>query len=80
MKQVVFVQGITNTGQNTPRDYVGIKKLSTPLENRNLTTGAIFGSVIKRPQNISFLRSIFDSMEFKPERLRRRELGAKLGT
>ena len=51
------------------------KKLSTLLENRNLTTGAILGSVIKRPQNISFLRSIYDSMEFKPESLSRSELG-----
>ena len=55
------------------------KKLSTQLENRNLTTGAIFGPVIKRPKNISFLGSISDSMEFKPESLRRSE-GAKLGT
>ena len=80
MKQVVLVQGITNTGQNTPRYYVGIKKLSTLLENRNLTTGVIYGSMIKRPQNIRFLRSISDSMEFKPESLSRSELGAKLGT
>ena len=56
------------------------KKLSTLPENRSLTTGAIFGSVIKRPQNISFLKSISDSMEFKPESLSRSELGAKLGT
>ena len=69
MKQVALVQGITNTGQNTPRCYVGIKKPSTRVENRNLTTAAI-----------SFSRSISDSMEFKPESLSRSELGAKLGT
>ena len=65
----------------TPRDVIlAIKKLSTLLEKRNLTTGVIFGSVITRPQNISFLRSISDSMEFKPESLSRSELGAQLGT
>ena len=55
------------------------KKLSTLLENRNLTTGAIFALVIKRPPN-SFLRPILNSMEFKTEKLSRSELGAKLGT
>ena len=53
------------------------KKLSALLANRNLTTGVIFGSVIKRPQNISHLRSISDPIEFKPERFSRSELGAK---
>ena len=56
MKQIVFVQGITNTGKNTPRCYAGIKKLLTLLEDRNLKTEAIFGSVMKSPQNFSFLR------------------------
>ena len=55
------------------------RMLSTQLENRNLTTGAIFGSVIKRPQNVSVLRSISDSMEFKPESLSRSELRCKVG-
>ena len=53
------------------------KKLSSQLENRDLTAGVIFGSVIKRPKNISFLRSISASMEFKPESLSRSELGTK---
>ena len=75
MKQFVFVQGITNTGQNTRDAMLASKNLSTLLENRNLATGAISGSVIKRPQNISFLRSISDSVEFKPESLSGSELG-----
>ena len=65
----------------TPRDVIlASKKLSNLLENGSLTTGAIFGSVIKCPKNIGFLKSISDSMEFKPESLSRSELGAKLGT
>ena len=53
------------------------RKLSNLLENRDLT---IFGSVIKCPHNISFLRSISASMDFKPESLSRSELGTKMGT
>ena len=56
------------------------KKLSSLLENRDLTAGAIFGSVIKHPKNISFLRSISASMELKAESLSKSELGAKTGT
>ena len=51
--------------------YMASKKLSALLENRSLTTEAIFGSVIKRPKNISFLKSISDSVEFKPKSLSR---------
>ena len=65
----------------TPRDVMlASKKLSSLLENRDLAAGAIFDSVIKRPQNMSFLRSISASMEFKPESLSTSELGAKTGT
>ena len=56
------------------------KKLSSLLENRDTTAVVIFGSVIKRPQNISFLKSISASMEFKPESLSRSELGVETGT
>ena len=52
---------------------LGSKKLSTLLENRDLT-------VIKRPQNLSFLRSISDSLKFEPKSFSRSESGAKLGT
>ena len=81
MKQVVLLlyreSQILGT---TPRDVMlASKKLSTLLENRNLTTEAIFGPVIKRFKNITFLRSISDSVEFKPESLSRSELSAKLG-
>ena len=63
----------------TPRDVMlASKKLSSLLENRSAE--AIFGSVIKRPKNISFLRSISASMKFKPESLSRNELGANTGT
>ena len=42
----------------TPRDVMSAsKKLSSLLENRDLRAGANFGSVIKCPKNISFLRS-----------------------
>ena len=44
----------------TPRDViVASKKLSSLLENRDLTAGAISGLVIKCPQNISFLKVNF---------------------
>ena len=50
----------------TPRDVMlASKKLSGLLENRDQTVGTIFGSVIKRPKNISFSRSISASMAFK---------------
>ena len=65
----------------TPRDVMlALKKLSSPLENRDLTAGPIFGSVTIRPKNISFQRSISASIEFKPESLSRNELGEKTGT
>ena len=66
----------------TPRDVMlTSKKLSSLLEKRDLlTAGAIFGSVIELPKNISFLRSISTSVEFKPESLSRIELGEKTGT
>ena len=39
----------------TPRDVMlASKKLSSLLENRDLTAGSIFGSVTIRPKNISF--------------------------
>ena len=57
------------------------QKLSSLLEKRDLlTAGAIFGSVIELPKNISFVRSISASVEFKRESLSRSELGAKTGT
>ena len=47
-----------------PRDaMLTLKKLSTLFETRDLKAGAIFGSVAKHPQNISFLRSISHSMD-----------------
>ena len=76
----------------TPRDVMlASKKLSSLLENRDLTAGAIFDIVLQdvtaliwlsdqTPQNISFLRSISASMEFKAESLSKSELGAKTGT
>ena len=73
MNQVVLVQGIRDV-------MLALKKPSSLLENRYLTAGAILVSVIKRPQNISFLRSISASMEFKPESLSRSELGTKTET
>ena len=44
------------------------------------TTEDILGSVIKRPKNKSFFRSISDSIELRFEILRRRWPGANLGT
>ena len=65
----------------TPRDVMlASKNLSSLLENRDLTALGIFGWVIELPQNISFLRSISASVEFKPESLSRSELGAKTRT
>ena len=65
----------------TPLDVMlASRKRSSLLENRDLTAVAIFGSVIKDPQNISFLRSISASMEFKPESFSGSELGARRGT
>ena len=64
-----------------PRDVMlALKTLSSPLEIRDLTAEAIFGSVIKRPKNINFLRSNSASMEFKPESLSRNGLGEKTET
>ena len=56
------------------------KKLAARLRNKPLTTADILGSVIKRPKNNSFFRSISDSIELRFEILRRRLLGANLGT
>ena len=48
------------------------KKLAPRLQNKPLTTADILGSVIKRPKNKSFFRSISDSIELRFEILRRR--------
>ena len=56
------------------------KKLAARLRNKPLTTADIEGSVIKRPKNKSFFRSISDSIELRFEILRRRWPGANLGT
>ena len=56
------------------------KKLAAQLRNKPLTTADILGSVIKRPKNKSFFRSISDSIELRFEILRRRRPGANLGT
>ena len=55
------------------------KKLAARLRNNPLTTADILGSVIKRPKNKSFFRSISDSIELRFEILRRRWPGAKFG-
>ena len=63
---------------------IGVKstsnKLAARLRNKPLTTADILGSVIKRPKNTSFFRSISDSIELRFEILRRRRSGANLGT
>ena len=56
------------------------KKLATQLRNKPLTTADILGSVIKRPKNKRFFRSISDSIELRFEILRRRWPGVNLGT
>ena len=47
------------------------KKLTARLRNKPLTAADILGSVIKRPKNKSFFRSISDSIELRFEILRR---------
>ena len=80
MKQVVLVQGITNTGQNTTGCYVGIKKaINSAGKQKSDNRSHFWLSDQTRPKH-SFLRSISASMEFKPESLNRSELVAKLGT
>ena len=56
------------------------KKLAARLQNKPLTTADILGSVIKRPKNKSFFRSISDSIELRFEILRRWRPGANLVT
>ena len=41
------------------------KKLAARLRNKPLTTADILGSVIKRPKNKSFFRSISDSIKIR---------------
>ena len=48
------------------------KKLAAQQGNKPLTTADILGSVIKRPKNKSFFRSISDLIELRFEILRRR--------
>ena len=53
------------------RTLIGVrsasKKLAARLRNKPLTTADILGSVIKRPKNKSFFRSISDSIELRFE-------------
>ena len=65
----------------TPNESMLVSKKLLALVSNNLrTTGAILVSVIKRPKNKNFLRTISDSTEFSSESFKSKCLGVNLGT